>query len=97
MIGYDRPLDYFFMSIENIDTRLTDSDDDDLHYEWEPTFLYSNIDDEDEPFKIKDLGIYMATLAEMQITLPPAMIARLEQDMIEKPGNIDIDFTEDEK
>ncbi len=71
MMGWDKPLQYFFMIIEK------ESDID------EP--FWSNLN-QLEPYQ-KNLNFYLKILNELNIKLPPQMIEEVMEDQINNIGN----------
>lgn len=86
-LGYDRPLDGFFMVIENLSSgefpwlEEDDGDEDDE----DDGILYSNLfEAESHP---QTLERFRQVLGEFSIELPPAMIDEVECDFIDRVGN----------
>lgn len=80
VLGWDRPLRYFFMVIEKspqlIDgaTKVEDEE-----------FLYSNLD-ENDPFS-RGLDYYREVLHQFQIDVPESMFFEVQRDCDEHVGN----------
>ncbi|SED29021.1 hypothetical protein SAMN05216178_6637 [Pseudomonas saponiphila] len=74
MVGYDRPLSYFFMIIED-----EESPDDDL--------VYSNLEDPKAGFP-KTLDRYREVLAGMGMTIPETVWAAVLEDQKNNAGNL---------
>ncbi len=80
MLGWDRPLCYFFMTIrkpaELIDSAMQVEDED---------FLYSNLHEED-PFG-HGLDYYRAVLGHFRIDVPDSMFTEVQKDYAGNVGN----------
>jgi len=74
LLGYDKPMDGYFMVIEFTDPAI----DDDF-------YLYSNLF-EDEPF-VPTLDRYLAVLSNLGITLPQPIIEEVLEDGRNKAGS----------
>lgn len=75
-LGYDRPLDYFHLTIE----RTSDTDDD--------QFVYCNLTDPELPRgQCEDLEYYRDKLRELGINVPESMFRETELDCINRVGN----------
>lgn len=80
LMGFDRPLNGFFMVI---DYQEEPEDDDECD-----GYLFSNMWQEDpHPHMLKP---YLEKLTELNISVPPAMIAEIESDGRQKMGNKDV-------
>ena len=83
-LGYDRPLDYFFLTVERTpgskpgETR--DAED-------EAGFVYSNLEDPELSGGSSDLEYYRAKLEELGISVPESMFREAELDAINGVGN----------
>lgn len=80
VLGWDRPLDYFFLTIQK-PAELTD---DAMQVEDED-FLYSNLHEID-PFG-HDLDYYREVLRHFQIVVPESMFIQVQQDLEANAGN----------
>ena len=80
MLGWDRPLRYFFMTIrkpaELIDSTMKVEDEE---------FLYSNLHEED-PFG-HGLDYYRAVLGHFHIDVPSSMFTEVQKDYAGNVGN----------
>lgn len=80
MLGWDRPLRYFFMTIrkpaELIDNTMKVEDED---------FLYSNLHEED-PFG-HSLDYYREVLGHFHIDVPSSMFTEVQKDYAGNVGN----------
>src|SRR3546814_9925007 len=80
MLGWNRPLRYFFMTIrkpaELIDSAMKVEDED---------FLYSNLHEED-PFG-HGLDYYRAVLGHFHIDVPSSMFTEVQKDYAGNVGN----------
>ena len=74
IMGWDRPLQYFFMDISLLDARDEES-----------SILYDNLR-EINAFP-KDLGCYLDKLKELNIEVPEEMIEEVQNDMLVNAGN----------
>ncbi|MFT0546963.1 hypothetical protein ACMHYO_11545 [Allopusillimonas ginsengisoli] len=74
VIGWDRPLQYHFMTIQRMDAA-----------EDEPDFLYSNLD---EPNGTSlSLPYYRGALEQLGIAVPESMFREAEADSVNNVGN----------
>lgn len=80
VIGWDRPMDYFFMFIE----KPTELIDDAMKVESED-FLYHNLHESD-PFG-HDLDYYSTVLRHFQISVPESMFIEVHLDRERHTGN----------
>lgn len=87
LLGWDRPLQYFFMVIENT------APDDDGQEEQDDGYLYSNLNDK-HPFGMC-LADYQAKLAELGITVPAEMFIRVGRDRLLNVGNRCVSYSGD--
>lgn len=80
MLGWDRPMDYFFLVIEKpaelIDNTMKVESDD---------FLYSNLHERD-PFN-HDLDYYHEVLRHFRIAVPESMFIEVQRDRESHTGN----------
>lgn len=74
VMGYDRPLRYVFMTVEDLDA----SDD-------EAAYLYSNLDQPD-PDSLT-LGDFRSALQQLGIAVPESMFTETEADRQGNVGN----------
>src|SRR5690242_6012755 len=77
VLGYDRPLGHFFLTIMYT---AGDSDRDD------DTIVYSNLSDVNAGFD-QDLDYYRAKLTSLGITVPESMFRETQQDALDHVGN----------
>lgn len=80
ILGWDRPMNYFFLVIEKPDELIDDTalvEDDD--------FLYSNLHEID-PFG-HDLDYYRDVLRHFQIDVPESMFIEVQHDAERNVGN----------
>ena len=84
-VGYDRPLNYFHLTVE----RTSDAKSDDTTDGDDDTFLiYSNVADPKlAGGKCDDLEYYRAKLRELGIDVPDSMFSETELDAINRVGN----------
>lgn len=89
LMGWDRPLQGFFMVVERMDPRapnMNDPDDD-----GEESYLYCNLDHEDShPITLTP---FLTVLSNFGIKVPDAMIKDLRRDGVENMGNKHVDWT----
>lgn len=79
ILGYDRPLDEFFMQVKHLD--MKNVEDEDL------PFVYATIDDpEHDPL---DLDYCRRKLVELGITIPETMYAAVQDDGRKRMGNFE--------
>lgn len=79
LMGFDRPLDGFFMVIDYLEEPEDDEDEEDDGY------IFSNLWQEDpHPQTLKP---YVDKLAELKISVPTEMIEEIEEDGRLKMGN----------
>lgn len=77
-MGYDKPLDGYFLVIEKEEDSDNDDEDDD-------GLLYSNLFEEcSHP---NNLDGYLAVLKTMNIVLPQQMLDEITQDFLHRVGN----------
>jgi hypothetical protein len=77
-MGYDKPLDGYFMVIEKEEDSDNDDEDDD-------GLLYSNLFEEySHP---NNLDGYLAVLKTMNIVVPQQMLDEIKQDFLHRVGN----------
>lgn len=79
LMGFDRPLNGFFMVIDYLDEPEDDEDD---------GYIYSNMWEE-KPHP-DSLTPYLEKLAELNISIPAEMIQEIENDGEIKMGNKDV-------
>ena len=85
VLGYDRPLNYFFLTVQRLNSSSAPSpfgapsDDDD-------GFLYSNLSDPDAGFRA-DLQYYRDRLKQLAITIPERMFDEVTADAANRVGN----------
>ncbi len=72
MTGYDRPLKYIFLDIEEVDAKNDE-------------FVFDSLD-EKSPFSIKDLSYYDETLKKFGIELPQELIEKIHLERDEQQG-----------
>lgn len=77
VLGYDRPLDCFFLTIMYMATVQADEND---------AILYSNLEDPAAGFH-QDLDYYRAKLKSFGIAVPESMFRQTEQDAVHRVGN----------
>lgn len=83
LMGYDYPLDGYFMVIERLSTGTDDVSDDKDHEADE--YLYSNLYEvESHP---KSLACYQQKLAELNIEVPAQMLEEIIEDRAQRVGN----------
>lgn len=75
VLGWDRPLQYVFMTVEN----LSASDD-------EGRFLYSNLDEGVEPGELT-LDHFRSVLRGLGLNVPEMMFAEVDRDRAANVGN----------
>lgn len=77
LMGWDRPLQGFFMVVERLDAT-----DDDV------ALLYSNLDDDTlENAHPDDLAVFQARLTALGLTVPDKMLEEIRQDQAANVGN----------
>lgn len=77
-LGYDRPLDYFHLTIARTSGSMSDEDH----------FVYCNLLDPELPRgDCVDLEYYRDKLRELGITIPESMFHETELDAINRVGN----------
>ncbi len=81
VIGYDRPLNFVFCTVE----RGKDSDD----------MLYSNLDDENAGTSQQDVRYYESVLADLNINIPEVMYEQVKSDQHERIGNRLVAYRQD--
>lgn len=92
VMGYDRPLNYLFMTVEELsppEAAPTEDDDQDSPY------LYSNMDDLCAGLEIQEIEYFLDILKDLQISIPEPMIAHIQEDQVNKVGNLIKDWTEE--
>lgn len=80
--GWDRPLQYYFLTIQFLD--IPEENDD------QPGFLYSNLDDSPQ-----DLPYYQAITTHYQIALPATFWSSIEEDGRLNRGNRIVRYRDD--
>lgn len=84
--GWDRPLGYFFLVVENLSKPN----------EVEARFIYSNLDDPEGGFSQQEtFDYYSDVLTRLGVSLPAEMVEALEEDRGLNRGNHVKDWTED--
>ncbi len=79
VMGYDRPLDGYFMVIEKeFKYEYEEGDEDD-------TLIYSNLFEENS--HPNNLDGYLAVLTAMNIAVPQQMLDEIKQDFLHRVGN----------
>ena len=81
-LGFDRPLQEYFMTIMYADPAEDVSGDE----EYEPPIVYSNLSDPDAN-RITDLSYYRDKLRALDITVPETLFHEVEQDAQDQVGN----------
>lgn len=77
LLGWDRPLQGFFMVIERMDAKDDESD-----------YLYSNLTDEDLPVsQPQEIAPYLQRLEEFGIVIPQKMLPEVLSDREQNVGN----------
>jgi len=71
-VGYDRPLNYVFLDIEEVNAKNDE-------------FVFDCLE-EKSPFLIKDLSYYEPILEKMGIKLPQELINKVHTDRDEQQG-----------
>lgn len=74
VMGYDRALNYVFMTVERLD--------DDRHI-----YLYSNRFDEEAGTHCQDVYHYRDVLMDLRLTVPASMFDEVERDRTSRMGN----------
>jgi hypothetical protein len=77
ILGWDRPLQQFFLVVENLDAASDDGEDD---------YLYSNHGDMDA-FNVQDINFFVDKLAAFGICAPKALISEVCADRQNNVGN----------
>jgi hypothetical protein len=80
ILGWDRPMDYFFLMIQKSAELIEDT----MQVE-DDEFLYSNLHETD-PFG-HDLAYYREVLRHFQIVVPESMFIQVERDREMNTGN----------
>lgn len=81
-IGFDRPLQEFFMTIQYLEPSGTEAEEEDE----ESDIVYSNLSDPDAPC-IRDLAYFRAKLRSLDITVPESMLREVQNDADHQVGN----------
>lgn len=82
LMGWDRPMQAFFMVVEKIDIDDADLDDD--------AYIYTNLYDPDlvgTGGMSQCLDYFVKTLEELEITVPEALLANVQADGEDDAGN----------
>lgn len=83
VIGWDRPLGYHFMTIENLAYDFSDDE----------AFVYSNLDEPD-PFGL-DLDYFRNVLKQLDISVPESMFTQALADQRNNVGNRSVEHQAD--
>lgn len=75
-LGYDRPLDYVFMTVLLLDAADHEND-----------VIYSNLDDPDAGTECDDVNYFRRILHDLEITVPETMFAETMRDQKKRVGN----------
>lgn len=70
-LGYDRPLDYIFCTVETDDEN----------------FLYSNLDDDGAGIEQQSVDYYRSVLRDLGVHVPESMFREVRADQIGRVGN----------
>jgi len=79
-LGWDRPLQYFHLTVERVDTSPSDEDD--------QRYVYCNLADPDAHGQ--DLDYFLMILAGLGIAIPASMIAQVRIDGEVNRGNHEV-------
>jgi hypothetical protein len=74
VMGYDRPLNYVFMTVERMDDA-------------EHIYLYSNRFDEEAGTHCQDVYHYLDVLLDLRLPVPMTMFSEVERDRANRVGN----------
>ena len=80
-LGYDRPLDEFFLQV----ARRPRDENDEIELSDHP-YVYLSLDDPEAP--TDDLEYFRSKLRDIGITLPESMYLAVEEDALERIGNL---------
>lgn len=81
-LGFDRPLQEYFMTIMYTDLSEDEPDDE----EYAPPIVYSNLSDPNAN-RITDLTYYRDKLRSLGLTVPDTLFREVEQDAADQVGN----------
>jgi len=88
-LGWDRPLQYVFMTVSSQD--LKDHPDDDSS-----PYLYSNLDDENLPIQgTQSVEYFQDRLTELGISVPSIMLQSVQDDHNQDVGNKTVEYQAD--
>jgi hypothetical protein len=88
-LGWDRPLQYVFMTVSSQD--LKDHPDDDSS-----PYLYSNLDDENLPIQgTQSVEYFQDRLTELGISVPSIMFQSVQDDQNQDVGNKTVAYQAD--
>jgi hypothetical protein len=82
VMGYDRALNYVFMTVERLDDA-------------ERIYLYNNRFDEEAATHCQDVYHYRDVLVDLRLTVPASMFSEVEHDRINRVGNRIVDHFAD--
>lgn len=89
VMGWDRRLQYYFLTVESLDD---DADEDDGTSNG---FLYSNLDDDVVPAVEEQIAYFETRLTRLGITVPGTMLENLRVDRIVDRGNSQVVYQPD--
>lgn len=81
LMGWDRPLQQFFLVVEDMDQSDEEQD----------PHLYSNLDDAGS-LGLTDLGYFLNKLKELGITIPERMVNEIQADCCMNMGNRQVGY-----
>lgn len=88
-LGWDRPLQYVFMTVSSQD--LKDHPDDNSS-----PYLYSNLDDENLPIQgTQSVEYFQHRLTELGISVPSIMLKSVQDDQDQDVGNKTVEYQAD--
>ena len=82
LIGWDRPLQQFFLVVEELDSPASE----------EGAYLYSNLSDQ-EARGCRDIGYFEGKLQELGIEVPAEMLLEVAADKANNVGNRYVNHT----
>ena len=88
-LGWDRPLQYVFMTVSSQDSKTSPDED-------SSPYLYSNLDDENLPFQgTQSVEYFQHRLTELGISVPSIMLKSVQDDQDQDVGNKTVEYQAD--
>jgi hypothetical protein len=95
MLGWDRPLQYFFLLVEALDEEWAAEHDSSIETDVNG-FVYCNLDDDSVPETVDEqLTYFSGRLVELGIAVPESVVTNVEADRRNNVGNRQVMYQPD--